>query len=97
MAQNFSNKTVQPRLDFYSVAIFPNKVRYLYPCLSFNHAQAVDEAIARHLAEGYQLPMGTRCLVCGPCQEVGCACGGEKMRISECFIVPENEDRGATN
>jgi hypothetical protein len=96
MAVKFPSKNAVPRRDVYTVSI-NNGSLYLYFCFCFNHSQALEEAIARHTEEGLPLPVGTRFLVYGPCQELGCDCNGEKMRFFECFVMPESEAQGFTN
>ncbi len=96
MAVKFPSKNAVPRRDVYTVSIDNGRL-YFYFCFCFNHSQALEEAIAQHRENGLPLPLGTRCLVDGPCQELGCDCNGEKILILECFVMPESEARGFTN
>lgn len=59
----------------YSVAIHDDGRLYLYPCLSSNHRQALDIAVANHKQVWRPLPSNFRGLVDCPCHESGCNCG----------------------
>ena len=61
--------------DVYTVGIHADGRLYLHPCLSSNHHQAFEMAVANHEQAWGPLPSDFRCLVDGPCHESNCDCG----------------------
>jgi hypothetical protein len=58
-----------------------------------NHSQSLQEAFAEHKKEGFPLPLGTRCLVHGPCRQPDCSCDGKKMLIREYFVIEAGPEK----
>lgn len=78
------NRKNELKKEVYTVAIVVDECAYLYPCPCLNHKQALEMAFAAHIEASRPLPLGTRCLVDGPCQESDCNCGG-RNRTMDCF------------
>jgi len=80
-------------LALYTVYIVVDGTVYVYPCLSLNHASALEAAAAAHLEACGMLPRPSYARAVGPCRTSGCSCG----RISTVELIPETDDLGWTN
>jgi len=77
-------------LASYEVAISVDGKLYLYRYLCSNHLEALMMALKDHMEAGYPLPLGTPCLVQGPCADSACDCGG-KLRLKLYVTLPRPE------
>lgn len=87
---DFTSKKPTPNL--YVVAITVRSEMYLYPVLSLNHAEALQQAVTYHRNEGRPLPVGTTCLVEGSCSENACNCGGRLRTIGYAVLPMTSSD-----
>jgi hypothetical protein len=64
------------KADLYFVTIRVDGCWYTNYYFCFDHWQALHLAVADHQKAGHPLPLGTSCIVDGPCHDHACGCGG---------------------
>jgi hypothetical protein len=93
---DFSTNRDASKTDLYFVTIRIDGCWYTYYYFCFDHWHALQLAVADHQKAGHPLPLGTSCIVDGPCHDHACGCGGQK-RIKEYFVFPQTKSQDLTN